>query len=59
MTADQKVPANVAKLPELLRSAKGSGPSSTSLPLIIAATFLGKFSCQFEQGLGFVEVDVS
>jgi hypothetical protein len=27
------------------------------LPLIIAATFLGKFSCQFEQRLGFVEID--
>ena len=33
--------------------------SSGYLPLIIAATFLGKFGCQFEQRLGFLEVDGS
>jgi len=52
----RRIAANVAELPELLRG-RSERVNKGYLPLIIAATFLGKFSCQFEQRLGFVEID--
>ena len=45
----------VAKLVELL-SAKSERVSKDYLPLVIAATFLDKFSCQFEECPGFLEI---
>jgi len=54
--SEDGIAANVAKLPELLRG-RSERVNKGYLPLIIAATFLGKFSCQFEQRLGFVEID--
>ena len=49
----RRIATNVAKLAELL-SAKSERVSKGYLSLVIAATLLGKFNCQFEQRLGFV-----